>query len=84
MKTTDKMREQFDKAKAKHNNAVLLFRMGNYFEAYYEDAVIVYRFCNQSSYHKRHASVHEDDINTAVEQLKAKGYSSAVISEREP
>lgn len=35
---TEKTRVMFNQYKADHNNAVLLFKIGDYLEAYYEDA----------------------------------------------
>ena len=37
----EKIKKKFDEMKAKHQDAILLFRVGNFYEAYGEDATVV-------------------------------------------
>jgi DNA mismatch repair ATPase MutS len=37
----EKLKKQFDEMKAKHQDAILLFRVGDFYESYEEDAEIV-------------------------------------------
>jgi DNA mismatch repair ATPase MutS len=40
---TDTMRTMFEQCKKDHSGAVLLFKIGDYLEAYYEDADLMQR-----------------------------------------
>jgi DNA mismatch repair protein MutS len=83
----NKMREQFEAVKSAHNSAVLLFRLGDRYEAFYEDARTVTRECDYQPDRPfgdiERVSVAAGQAQIAINRLRNRGYKVSIVEERE-
>ena len=82
--------KQYTAIKAKYPNAILLFRVGDYYEAFNEDAKIValhlgntLTFAEHQIGVKEMASIPHYALDTALQKLVKAGYSVAVCDQLE-
>jgi len=82
-----KMKTYWDETKKVHRNALLLFKMGNHYEAFYDDALTIARELDYG-YDLvdgvERVSIRINDIVKKLSLLKSKGYVVNVVMEREP
>lgn len=73
--------EKFRELKERYNNAILFFKLGEYYNTYYEDAKIVARECWFLERNKETCSVPEYVIDECVDMLEIHGYKVEILRE---
>lgn len=77
------MEEKFRELKSTYSNSILFFKLGEYYDSFYEDAKIVSRVCWFLEPDKSipRCSVPVDCIDECVDMLESLGYSVEIIKE---
>lgn len=75
-------RLQFMEFKAKHDNAVILFKIGEEYHAFYEDAELMRNHFGGGT--KQRFRIAADNVSGYAGYLRSEGYKIKFIQEREP
>jgi DNA mismatch repair protein MutS len=82
--------QQYKSIKAKYPDAILLFRVGDFYQSFHEDAEIVARhlgntltFSEQKEEGSEMASIPHYSLDTALHKLVKEGYRVAVCDQLE-
>ena len=70
----------FTELKERHNDALLLFKVGTHYEAYYEDADVLKKICGLESYPPKIGPTH---ITGYIAVLENEGYTVKLLTEEE-
>lgn len=83
-KTLTPMMEQYQAAKEKNQDALLFFRLGDFFEMFSEDAVIASRELGLTLTHRQEfpmCGVPAHAVDNYLQKLVAKGYRVAIVDQ---
>lgn len=83
-KTLTPMMEQYQAAKEKNRDALLFFRLGDFFEMFSEDAVIASRELGLTLTHRQEfpmCGVPAHAVDNYLQKLVAKGYRVAIVDQ---
>lgn len=77
------MKEFWDEYKTAYKGAILLFKLGEDYEVFYDDAHLTARICGTPYNHGR-AVISECSLSWVIEKLQTAGHEVQIITEREP
>ncbi len=81
------MMQQWHSCKAKAGSALLLFRLGDFYEAFFEDAPILARECDVTLTKRGQipmSGIPAQTLDNYIEKLVAKGFLVAIAEQMEP
>ena len=83
-KTLTPMMEQYQKLKAQHSDELLFFRLGDFFEMFFDDAVMASREIGLTLTHRQKVpmcGVPAHAVEGYLQKLVAKGYRVAIVDQ---
>lgn len=78
------MMKHYWKIKSENFEKIILWRMGKFYEMFYEDAIIVNRYFDLTWMgNKLHVAIHHQSSDKYIEKLVSEGYKVGVVDQTE-